>query len=148
VKRIPMPVVLAALSVLILALSACERPAPGGENRIEATATTAGILAPTLPLATPGLPASASPTPLPVPVEASPTPLPPVVEPSATPQQPAVDPTASASGEIIHVVQAGENLYRIGLRYGFTVQELATYNGITNPDVLAVGQQIRIPPSQ
>ena len=42
----------------------------------------------------------------------------------------------SPTGEIIHTVQAGENLFRIGLRYGFTIQELATYNGIANPDVL------------
>lgn len=145
-KRIPLPFVLAALLMLALALSACERPAPGSENRIEPTATTAGVLLPTLPVATPVFPVTATPLPLPVPVEASPTPLPPAVEPTATPQQPVVDPTASASGEIIHVVQAGENLFRIGLRYGFTVQELATYNGITNPDVLAVGQEIRIPP--
>ncbi len=145
-KRIPMPVVLIVLVALAVTLSACERPAPGSENRIEPTATTAGVLLPTLPLLTPELPMSASPTPLPA--EASPTPLPSIVEPSATPQEPVVEPTASASGEIIHVVQAGENLFRIGLRYGFTVQELATYNGITNPDVLAVGQQIRIPPSQ
>ncbi|MEM7111531.1 MAG: LysM domain-containing protein [Chloroflexota bacterium] len=47
--------------------------------------------------------------------------------------------------EQVHVVQAGENLYRIGLRYGFTVAELATYNNLANPNSLAVGQQIRIP---
>jgi LysM repeat protein len=49
--------------------------------------------------------------------------------------------------ERIHTVQAGENLFRIGLQYGFTVTELATYNNITNPDRLEVGQQIKIPPS-
>ncbi len=46
-----------------------------------------------------------------------------------------------------HVVQAGENLYRIGLNYGFTIEELATYNNIANPNVLEVGQVIKIPPS-
>jgi LysM repeat protein len=50
------------------------------------------------------------------------------------------------AGERIHIVQAGENLYRIGLIYGFTIEELATYNGMTNPDVLDVGQELRIPP--
>lgn len=49
--------------------------------------------------------------------------------------------------EQTHVVQAGENLFRIGLQYGFTVDELASYNGIANPDVLDVGQVIKIPPS-
>jgi LysM repeat protein len=46
-----------------------------------------------------------------------------------------------------HVVQAGENLYRIGLQYGFSFEELATYNNIANPNVLEVGQIIKIPPS-
>ncbi len=49
--------------------------------------------------------------------------------------------------EQIHIVQAGDNLYRIGLRYGFTIQELVTYNNLTNPDRLEIGQQIRIPPA-
>lgn len=47
--------------------------------------------------------------------------------------------------EQVHIVQAGENLFRIGLRYGFTVSELATYNNLANPNSLAVGQEIRIP---
>ena len=52
---------------------------------------------------------------------------------------------APSGQEQIHTVQAGENLYRIGLQYGFTVAELATYNNLANPNSLAVGQQIRIP---
>lgn len=48
----------------------------------------------------------------------------------------------------VHIVQAGENLFRIGLRYGFTVNELATYNNLANPNDIRVGQQILIPPSQ
>lgn len=46
----------------------------------------------------------------------------------------------------VHIVQAGENLYRIGLVYGFTIEELAAYNALENPDYLDVGQEIRIPP--
>jgi len=56
-------------------------------------------------------------------------------------------PSATSGQEIVHIVQAGDNLYRIGLRYGFTVDELAEYNGITNVNSLEVGQEIRIPPS-
>ncbi len=48
-------------------------------------------------------------------------------------------------GEILYTVQAGDTLFRIALRYGLTVEELAAYNGITNPDAIAVGQVIRIP---
>ena len=62
--------------------------------------------------------------------------------------EPAAEATAvPTTGELTHIVQAGENLFRIGLQYGFTVDELAAYNGITNPNVLDVGQVIKIPPS-
>ena len=53
--------------------------------------------------------------------------------------------TTLPSGEQVHVVQAGENLYRIGLSYGCTVAELSAYNGIFNPDYIVIGQEIRIP---
>ncbi|MBK8025954.1 MAG: LysM peptidoglycan-binding domain-containing protein [Chloroflexi bacterium] len=45
----------------------------------------------------------------------------------------------------VHVVQRGENLYRISLRYGLTIDQLASANGITNPDSIAVGQRLIIP---
>lgn len=48
--------------------------------------------------------------------------------------------------ERVHIVRAGDNLYRIGLQYGFTIEELTAYNGIANPNQLEVGQEIRIPP--
>lgn len=60
-----------------------------------------------------------------------------------------VQPLPSEEGEErIHVVVAGENLFRIGLVYGFTVEELAEYNGIADPSRLEIGQVIRIPPDQ
>ncbi|MDX1613434.1 MAG: LysM peptidoglycan-binding domain-containing protein [Candidatus Promineifilaceae bacterium] len=69
-------------------------------------------------------------------------------------EQPAEQPTTEAptdaprTTEIIHVVQPGENLFRIGLRYGIPYQELAAYNNIPNPALIDVGQEIRIPPEQ
>lgn len=53
--------------------------------------------------------------------------------------------TASASSCPIHVVQRGENLYRISLRYGTTVQAIAAANGIANPSRIYVGQRLVIP---
>ncbi len=66
-----------------------------------------------------------------------------------TPAEPGVDVTAvpPVTAERTHIVQSGENLFRIGLQYGFTVSQLASYNGIVNPDRLDVGQVIKIPPS-
>lgn len=141
--------------LMLFGLVACEKPAPGSQQ--PAATPTVGILAPgaTLPpsfVASPTvafvatvdplapLPASPTPTADPnvPPAEATPLPVP------EQPAEPAPEPPAS-TGETIHIVAAGENLYRIGLRYGFTYQELAAYNNLANPDRLDVGQQIRIP---
>ena len=44
-----------------------------------------------------------------------------------------------------HVVQPGENLYRIGLQYGISWVALAQANNITNPNRILVGQTLTIP---
>jgi LysM repeat protein len=53
--------------------------------------------------------------------------------------------SVSAQGVIIHIVQPGENLSSIARRYGVGVGELASYNGITNANLIRVGQSLRIP---
>ena len=52
-------------------------------------------------------------------------------------------PAASSSG--VHVVKAGENLFRIALRYGTTYQALAAANGLRNSNHIYVGQRLTIP---
>ncbi len=52
---------------------------------------------------------------------------------------------AQPGGQRTHVVQAGENLFRIALRYGVTLDALMRANGITNPNLIYVGQVLRIP---
>jgi len=54
-------------------------------------------------------------------------------------------PAGAANPPNVHIVQAGENLYRIALRYGITWQELAQLNGITDPTTLRVGQRLILP---
>ena len=56
--------------------------------------------------------------------------------------------TAAATEERIHVVRAGDSLFSIGRQYGFTIEELQTYNSLDNPNQLAIGQEIRIPASE
>lgn len=51
------------------------------------------------------------------------------------------------SGDRIHVVQAGETLGNIAARYGIPYQQLARHNGISNPNLVRVGQRLRIPSS-
>jgi LysM repeat protein len=52
-------------------------------------------------------------------------------------------PAPSSGGT--HVVQPGENLYRIALRYGTTIMALANANGISEPTQIRVGQTLIIP---
>jgi LysM repeat protein len=52
-------------------------------------------------------------------------------------------PAATAGG--VHVVKPGENLFRIGLQYGCSVEQLARHNGITTPNRISVGMEVQIP---
>jgi LysM repeat protein len=55
-------------------------------------------------------------------------------------------PTPVPSGQpLTHVVQVGENLFRIGLRYNVRLDVLARANGIWNPNLIFPGQVIMIP---
>jgi LysM repeat protein len=52
---------------------------------------------------------------------------------------------STGGGGGYHVVQRGENLYRIALRYGTTVSAFVQANGLSNPNHIWVGQRLRIP---
>lgn len=51
----------------------------------------------------------------------------------------------SAEGDIYHTVRAGETLTSIARMYGVTVEEIMTANGLTNPNLIYVGQSLLIP---
>lgn len=53
----------------------------------------------------------------------------------------------ASAQERMHVVAPGENLSTIAQRYGLTLAELSAYNGVTNPNMVFVGQQLSIPGS-
>ncbi|WP_119067903.1 LysM peptidoglycan-binding domain-containing protein [Aggregatilinea lenta] len=55
--------------------------------------------------------------------------------------------TTTTGGPTVHVVQAGENIYRISLRYGITMSELLAANGMSaaNMNLISVGQELVIP---
>ncbi len=69
----------------------------------------------------------------------------PTLQPTGTVIAPTPQPTTAPAGETVHVVQPGENLFRVALKYGLSTAFLASYNGITNPNLIYVGQKIRIP---
>jgi LysM repeat protein len=77
-------------------------------------------------------------------------------EPAPTPSVTATAATATPSGATVtpapptttsgqHVVQAGENLFRIAIQYNTTVETLAALNNITNPNLLTAGTILQVP---
>jgi len=50
-----------------------------------------------------------------------------------------------AENAAAHIVRPGENLYRIGLRYGVSVNAIVAANGLSNPNHVWVGQRLIIP---
>lgn len=59
-------------------------------------------------------------------------------------QPPAPTPVPQPQQPNLHVVQPGENLFRISLRYNIPVNTLARLNGIYNVNRIYVGQVIRL----
>jgi LysM repeat protein len=55
-------------------------------------------------------------------------------------------PAQAQACAVAHVVRPGENLFRIGLAYGYTWTVLQRYNGLPNPNYIRAGQIICIPP--
>ncbi|MCC7448196.1 MAG: LysM peptidoglycan-binding domain-containing protein [Anaerolineae bacterium] len=85
-----------------------------------------------IPAATTGTPAA---------TQATLTPTIPTLPPSPTISLP---PTITPTHRI-HIVQRGETLYRIAVKYGVPLDKLIAVNGIRNPERIEVGQQIIIP---
>lgn len=52
---------------------------------------------------------------------------------------------SQTSSETIYIVKKGDTLSGIASKYGTTYQVLASYNGISNPNLIGVGQTIKIP---
>jgi len=54
-------------------------------------------------------------------------------------------PAAWAQGQLVHVVQAGESLIRIAIRYGTTVEAIVAANNLADPDQIQEGERLIIP---
>ena len=65
-----------------------------------------------------------------------------------TDQGEADDTTGDADGPMVHIVQAGENLYRIGLQYNVSWVAIAEANNLPNANAIYVGQQLTIPTAE
>jgi LysM repeat protein len=59
---------------------------------------------------------------------------------------PSSSPPAQTCGpNVVHIVQRGENVFRISLRYGTTVRAIATANALANPNRIYPGQRLLVP---
>jgi LysM repeat protein len=150
-----------ALLIVLGLLAGCYRPAspdvtvtPAGDveavpsetdlvGTAAARSTQAAATAGETPVAeSPTVPPPTS-TPTPTPTTTSITAVPTYTPAPTTPTPIPSSPT----GQGTHVVQRGENLFRIALRYGTTVEAVASANGIANPALIYVGQVLTIPGS-
>ncbi len=135
-------VVIIVVIIMSMALAGCERerPAPTPEGG------TPGVL---LPVGTGTVEGAGSQTVgTPVPLDAA-SPTPALLRPAATAEplaQPAATSGSAASAPGTYTVQRGDTLGSIGGKFGVSTKEILAVNPtITNPDVLAVGQQIKLP---
>jgi len=81
-----------------------------------------------------------------VPVEPTVSGLPTANIPAPGPTPTSPIPATTADGQIIHVVEPGQNLFRISLRYGVTVQDIVDANNLGSANaILSIGQQLIIP---
>jgi LysM repeat protein len=104
-----------------------------------------------------GIAASASATPGNVSAMPSGTPIPTASSPQATPGSSAagtaaggVDgvtapPPTPVTRELVYVVKRGDTLTAIATRYGVSVEAVKRLNGLKDPNLIFVGQHIRVP---
>jgi LysM repeat protein len=68
--------------------------------------------------------------------------------PTAVPPTTAPPATSPDTGDYVwHTVQRGETAYSIAVRYGTTVNAIASANGLANPSQIYAGQKLKIPTS-
>lgn len=143
------------LGGVVLALGERSSPTAGiAEAYPTATPIRLATLAPTQrvlppPTLTPVASTPTSPSPIITDSAPPPTIVPPAARATALPTSSPPRPTATRcvphADWVAYTVQPGENLYRIGLRYGQTVTQMIAANCLADENVDA-GQVIRVPP--
>ncbi len=64
-----------------------------------------------------------------------------IIPDGVTPPPPPTDPSSGTT----YIVQLGDTMFRIALRFGVSVQAIAQANGLSNPNLIFVGQTLIIP---
>ncbi len=126
--------VFAAVTALNASLAACVRPAPDSPAWNPPAADSAADRPP-VSMSTATATASFR-------LPSTRVPGAPILTP--TPDAPRFLPTPR-SGPETYVVQAGDTLGAISLRYGVSLEAMMQANGLNNPNLLSVGQELKIP---
>ncbi len=138
----------AALAVVVLGVSSCQKSAPARE--VPATPTTVASYGQTIPTseetvvsAVTPLPGTLAPvTPGVVLTQTLETPV-----PLPTPVPQATQPPTAGSGYFLYTVDPGDTLQAIATHYGTTVAAIVSLNNLANPSLIKVGQTLKIPSS-
>ena len=149
-NRTRMYIVLPVLLVLVLALAACEKDRPVQTPTADTAQPSSGQALTTTPgpdathgatsAETAATPQSSSASQATV-GAATPKPAPSLTTVSA--------PTTQVSGQgSVYKVQLGDTLGAIAKQFGVTTNAIIELNSLTNPDVLLVGQELKIPGPQ
>ncbi len=72
----------------------------------------------------------------------------PVVERGGAPGKPTPPAATQAKPGEFHTVKRGETLYSIALEHGQSYRDVAAWNSIDNPNMIRVGQQLRVAPPE
>lgn len=72
----------------------------------------------------------------------------PVIERGGQPAKGPVPAAVAARAGDYHTVRRGDTLYSIALEYGQSYRDVAAWNNIDNPNMIRVGQQLRISPPE
>ena len=72
----------------------------------------------------------------------------PVVESGSPSATPAPSPAAAESAASLYTVRKGDTLYSIALDHGHDYKDVAAWNNLANPNVIRIGQQLRVEPPE
>ena len=156
-RRMPLRAVI--LVAVCMAAFACQMLPLGLKVLPTATPETPATVKVTVPMAT-SMPPTVTPAPTATPIAPTPEPTPTespapdtsLATPAESPTPLPAESTSSAPAAVpvpvqpvYHVVQRGENLFRIGLRYGLTARDVALANGIVDANRVWAGTKLVIP---
>jgi LysM repeat protein len=152
-NRTRLYILMPALLVLVLSLAACEQDRPvstpkGGTAQPrsgQALTTTPGAVATRGATSAETTTGSQSAPASPVPLEPS---GPATAKPAATTASGGGSATQVAGQGTVYKVRLGDTLGSIAMKFGVTTDAIIRLNSLANPDVLMVGQELKIPAQQ